>query len=69
MKYCIRKALNLLIFHLTRFFERNVFQGMSQGAATTVANGHFPLHFNDGYFVDQFQSNAGQFFSFKPHNI
>jgi hypothetical protein len=38
--------------------ERNVLVRVSETTATSVANRHFSVHFNDGYLVHQLHSIA-----------
>lgn len=41
--------------------ERNVLEGMTQSASSSVANGHFSLHFNGWNLVHEIQSIASVF--------
>ena len=54
----------LAVLHGPGHFERDVLEGMAQGAASAVANCHFPVHFDDGDLVHQFQRVAAVFAQF-----
>ena len=40
--------------HRSRSCQGNVFDGMSQSSAATIADGHFLVEFNNGDLADQF---------------
>jgi hypothetical protein len=43
----------LAVLHSSRASERNVLVRVSETTATSVANSHFSVHFDDGNLMDQ----------------
>jgi len=54
----------LAVFHGTGTLQRNVFERVPQRAATSIANGHVSVHFDNGDLVHQFQRVAAVFAQF-----
>jgi hypothetical protein len=65
----LRKAEGAVLasIHRSRASERNVLVRVSETTATSVANSHFSVHFNDGYLVDKLHGIAAMLTEFVLH--